>query len=336
MGSSLQVGLTPEQHAMRRTGIAASEVEAVLGLSRYKSPLDVWAEKTGRVQPDWSPKSQAAKMGHLLEPVVAQLAQEHYEDAGLRVSLEQGETTQSKAFPWMLATPDRLVRQYFQPGDHPSLQAVDRWLLEIKTKSWHTFKDFGAPGTDQMPDGILLQTLWQMAVVGAERCDVAVLVDGREFQMFRNTYNEELLTAVQDRVYDFWTRYVLTDTEPPVHNATDVEYLRRKFKEPTAELMRPSVDMEGAVARLAEAKAAAKVAEEQEEIAKARVMQLLGGHTGVHTTYGKVSWGTVKGRASTDWKAVVAEAAVPHAIIEQHTTIGAPSRQFRFTPAKGE
>ena len=66
------------------------------------------------------------------------------EDAGLRVSLEQGETTQSKAFPWMLATPDRLVRQYFQPGDHPSLQAVDRWLLEIKTKSWHTFKDFGA------------------------------------------------------------------------------------------------------------------------------------------------------------------------------------------------
>ena len=38
MGSSLQVGLTPEQHAMRRTGIAASEVEAVLGLP--DGPLD--------------------------------------------------------------------------------------------------------------------------------------------------------------------------------------------------------------------------------------------------------------------------------------------------------
>lgn len=335
MGSSLQVGLTPEQHAMRRTGIAASEVEAVLGLSRYKSPLDVWAEKTGRVQPDWSPKSQAAKMGHLLEPVVATLAEEWYNDTEHNVVLSQGETTVSRAFPWMIATPDRHVISMGVDAWGDRIE-MDRWLLEIKTKSWHTFKDFGAPGTDQMPDGILLQTLWQMAVIGAERCDVAVLVDGREFQMFRNTYNEELLTAVQDRVYDFWTRYVLTDTEPPVHNATDVEYLRRKFKEPTAELMRPSVDMEGAVARLAEAKAAAKVAEEQEEIAKARVMQLLGGHTGVHTTYGKVSWGTVKGRASTDWKAVVAEAAVPHAIIEQHTTIGAPSRQFRFTPAKGE
>lgn len=311
---------------MRRTGIGASEIGAVLGLDRYKTPLDVWAEKTGLVAPDWSPKSQASKMGHLLEPVVAQLAEEHYAEQARVVSLVPGTTMRHPTHEWMLATPDRFV----------NCTSGDRWLLEMKTKSWHTFKGFGVEGTDQVPDTILLQALWQMAAAEQTRCDIAVLVDGREFAMFTSLRDDALLADVQSRVYDFWTRYVVARREPPVTSGSDVKFLQAKFREPTADLMRPSDEAERLIGVLAAAREDRKQAEAVEELAKARAMVLLGDYKGIHTTHGKVSWGTVKGRAKTDWEAVCAAAQVPRTIIEQHTTIGAPSRQFRFTPSRGE
>lgn len=42
---------SPEWLAYRRTGIGASEVGSVLGVCPWKSPVDVWLEKMGRVPP---------------------------------------------------------------------------------------------------------------------------------------------------------------------------------------------------------------------------------------------------------------------------------------------
>jgi predicted phage-related endonuclease len=40
---------TPEQWlADRRKCIGGSDIDAILGLSPYRTPVDVWAEKTGR------------------------------------------------------------------------------------------------------------------------------------------------------------------------------------------------------------------------------------------------------------------------------------------------
>ena len=44
-------GLSPTQLAQRRLGIGASEVGAVLGLHPYQTPLDVYLDKRGLVEP---------------------------------------------------------------------------------------------------------------------------------------------------------------------------------------------------------------------------------------------------------------------------------------------
>ncbi len=41
-------------HADRLTGIGGSDLAAILGLSKWRSPYQVWLEKTGRSQPDLS------------------------------------------------------------------------------------------------------------------------------------------------------------------------------------------------------------------------------------------------------------------------------------------
>lgn len=53
--------------------IGGSDVAAVFGISPWKTPLDLWLEKAGKLIPDESENMWQKEMGHLLEPVVAQM-----------------------------------------------------------------------------------------------------------------------------------------------------------------------------------------------------------------------------------------------------------------------
>ena len=50
--------------------IGGSDIAAVMGLSRWKTPLSLWAEKTGRVQNGLS-NFEAAEIGTELEEYVS-------------------------------------------------------------------------------------------------------------------------------------------------------------------------------------------------------------------------------------------------------------------------
>ena len=53
----------------RKRGIGGSDAAAVAGLNPWKSPMAVWLEKTGRVEPE--EPGEAAYWGTVLEDVVA-------------------------------------------------------------------------------------------------------------------------------------------------------------------------------------------------------------------------------------------------------------------------
>jgi hypothetical protein len=92
--------------------------------------------------------------------------------------------------------------------------------------------------------------------------------------------------------------------------------------------------VESAVERLADARHAALVAAEYETLAKAAVMELIGGFKGVHTPHGKVSWSLPQASTRTDWKGLATALAPSPEMLAQFTTDTEPSRTFRFTPAK--
>ena len=58
--------------AERMRGIGGSEIAAVMGLSRWKSPLAVWAEKTNKLPDDPLKQSEIMEIGLELEEYVAQ------------------------------------------------------------------------------------------------------------------------------------------------------------------------------------------------------------------------------------------------------------------------
>ena len=61
----------------RKAGIGGSDIAALLGLSKYKTPLQLWMDKTGRADENFDADSlERMHWGTVLEDVVAR----HYAD----------------------------------------------------------------------------------------------------------------------------------------------------------------------------------------------------------------------------------------------------------------
>ena len=67
-------------HEARKSGLGGSDIAAVLGLSKWASPMDVWYQKRGLVDP--LEESNAMRRGRLLEPAIAEW---YAEETGLQV-----------------------------------------------------------------------------------------------------------------------------------------------------------------------------------------------------------------------------------------------------------
>jgi putative phage-type endonuclease len=65
--------------AARRTGIGGSDIAAILGLSPWRTPLDVYRDKVDGAE---QPETEAMRWGRLLEDVIAR---EYAVRAGVRI-----------------------------------------------------------------------------------------------------------------------------------------------------------------------------------------------------------------------------------------------------------
>ena len=71
---------TDEWLEWRKEGITASDVPVILGISPYKTPWRLWAEKVGRINPEDLSRNPNVQRGHKLEDKARQLAEERYND----------------------------------------------------------------------------------------------------------------------------------------------------------------------------------------------------------------------------------------------------------------
>ncbi len=101
--------------AVRRGGIGSSDAAAAVGLSPYKSPLELWLEKTGRKEgPDLS-GSEAVFWGTTLEAIVANVYANRTGNKVRRVNA----VLQHPDHPFMLANLDRAVGCVFRANWPP-------------------------------------------------------------------------------------------------------------------------------------------------------------------------------------------------------------------------
>ena len=61
-----------EWREARKNGIGGSDVGAIMGLNPWKSPVEVWLEKTGHSEPPDLSGKESVEWGNRLEAVVAE------------------------------------------------------------------------------------------------------------------------------------------------------------------------------------------------------------------------------------------------------------------------
>lgn len=191
----------------RRSGIGASDAAIILGVSRWKSPLQLFAEKAGLADTTEEEKDYLS-WGHRLEPVIASA----YEDETGRTTEDPGDFTiqRSADVPFMLATVDRFVVRW--DGKPPPVEAPG--VLELKTANAFRREEW----KDEPPLAYQIQLQHQLAVTGYQWGSIAVLIGGQQFlwtDIPRNELFIERLRVAEDR---FWQRVL--KREPPEPDAS--------------------------------------------------------------------------------------------------------------------
>lgn len=182
---------------LRRHSIGGSDAAAIVGLSKWASPYTVWADKTGRL-PD-KPDTEAMRQGRDLEEYVAQ---RFSEATGKRVK-RCNAILYNPAYPHSHADVDRMI-----VGENAG--------LECKTTSTLDVKQFRGV---EFPEKYYAQCVHYMAITGADRWYLAVLVLGKEFHVYTLERDEAEIRALMDAETAFWEQYVETDTPPAADGA---------------------------------------------------------------------------------------------------------------------
>lgn len=306
--------LTAEQKEIRRTGIGASEVSAVLGLNPWKGPIDVWLVKRGIVEEIESPRTE---VGSFLE---AGLFEVYQRRTGLRATRRR-HTRRHRAFPHVLASPDFLVRDDDRGGE----------IKIVGERVSHHWEG------DTIPDYVLAQAAQNMAVTGRARWDVVALIGGTDLRIHTVTRDPDFEETILEACELFWSEYVETGTPPPIRDPEERRrYLRARYpgsaKTKCRELDTPKAAR--LAAKYAAARAALKRAEARVEDVGSRLLELVADDYGIEGSWGRFQAPQIAGKV--DWKAVAEElggGVIPAELIEKHR--GEAFRSPRFYPPKG-
>lgn len=192
----------PRWHELRRAGVTASEIAAVLGISPWESPFSLYWRKVN----DWrTADNEFTSAGRHLEDAIAQWWRSQHphlavHTAGLYAHPER---------PWELATPDRFAcdpQWHDNPFpddpnyhyDHLTDAAIEA-LVECKWVAY-SWDGWGEQGTDEVPVYYRAQCLWQLDVLGVDEVHVAALGPGgfRAYVVRRDEADLEVMRAAGD------------------------------------------------------------------------------------------------------------------------------------------
>lgn len=196
--------------ALRRKGVGGSDAAAIVGLDRYRSPFDVYTDKLG-LKPE-IPDNEAMRQGRDLEQYVA----ERFMEATGKKVRRRNAMLQHPEYPFMIADIDRWV-----VGENAG--------LECKTTSVLNKYKFSK---GEFPPNYYVQCMHYMAVTGADRWYLAVLVLNKAYHVFTIERDEAEIEALIKAEKDFWENHIMKQIPPaPDGSEATSEAIKQLFSE---------------------------------------------------------------------------------------------------------
>ena len=275
----------------RRQGIGGSDASVVCGISRYKSPVELWMEKTGQLP--YQEAGEAAYWGTQLEALVRD---EFTKRTGIEVRLVK-QLLQSEEHPFMMANLDGVC-------EHPDYGPV---VFEAKTASAYKAGEWD----DAIPDEYMCQVQHYMAVTGYKAAYIAVLIGGNCCRWKLIERDGKLISMLILFESVFW-EHVQNGTPPPLDGSdASAKFLAQQFPDsiPKSQITLPDT-ADDLLVQYDEACEHLEAATEQKQKAENLLKQMLG----------EYEIGTAGDRVIT-WKSISQERLDGRTLKAEHPTL---------------
>lgn len=296
-----------EWESARKMGIGASEIGAVLGISKWQTPYQLWRKKKGiDTEEEDEAKQSIYLRGHLLEDGVAKWF-EQKENVSIDNDSVEDFSVVSVEKPFLRVSPDR----FFEKDG-------ETCVLECKTTALKV-------DPEEIPLYWYAQLQMNLGVCEKKKGALAWLGQGLEFGCVWYDFDPDFYGVIQEKAEEFWTRYIIGDEEPPITRAEDVTI---KYQSATVgkTIEATKVEME-ALGELRLLKEKKKQTETEIKIQEDKIKAFMGEAETLVDFEGvtMATWKNSKGRESVDVKAL--KEAHPN-IFKSFVKIGKPSRTF--------
>jgi predicted phage-related endonuclease len=264
--------------------------------------------KQGKMErPDLS-NIEAVQMGHVMEPVIGQLAQQKL---GVELTKIEDAYTHKKE-PWLKSHFDFAGRDKNGQG----------FLVEAKNYNAATRNKFDVEA-GLMPVADLSQLVHEATVFGVDKVYLAVLFGGQEFVLIPKTITEEMKEAHVQEMAKLWAHVQAGTALPPETS----DQARALYPVSQEGLKTASQGVEQAAAILSDIKAKIKALEAQEDQLATMLQGYLADSDTLVTVDGRVlaTWKSAKPSMKFDSK--LFQTAMPD-IYRQFTVSSPGSRRF--------
>ena len=185
---------------LRRCDIGGSDAGAIMGLNKYKGPLNVYAEK--KALTNGVDETDAIRHGVMMEPVLRKVFSSYYwENSVMKMTTYKSPYVyQSTRHPFMIANLDGLVqnKDYRLGG------------LEIKSVGAYAAKDWA---DENVPDSYFAQVQHYIAVTGLDYFIIFALI-GQKLIHRIVVRNNDFIELMIEKERNFWDEYVFKNVMP--------------------------------------------------------------------------------------------------------------------------
>lgn len=201
---------TEQWHQLRGLGIGGSDAGIVMNVSQYRTPYELWEEKTGKAKKEFV-TNEAIKKGNKLEPILYNLFRVLYGNR-YEVINTKDISLSSKQFPYMRANLD---------GALINKSNGQKGVLEIKSTTIQNASMLKKWRKDDLPIVYYFQVLHYLYVTGFDFAIVYAILDipwaNKQETRIVEMYKEDLEADIEILIKTerwFWSK-IKTKTAPP-------------------------------------------------------------------------------------------------------------------------
>ena len=305
-------GLMPD----RSKFIGGSDAAAILGVSKWKTPFQLYQEKIGAFVEESSPmRDRVLNRGKRWEPVVVEMLVDELQARGHDVEiLARNERYQDAEHPFLACELDLELR-------------IDGEEVNGEMKTVHPFaaKDWGEPETDEIPIYYAAQVMHGLMIKPRRRAIVAALIGADDLRIHFIDRDDETIAGMRPREIEFWQR--VQERNPP--EPTTPEDVKWLYQRDGGTAIEANDELALICQRLKDMKADAKNLDGQIELVAAQIKARMGNAaTLLYRGAPLATWKNNKDGTATDWKAAYLDLQPPAIHIARFTTTKPGARPF--------